>query len=497
MKRKLAALLAVLTLLPTIMACSKDDTDTAETTAAETNETTAAETEPELKSAVPDDLDLDGFTVTILSYSYGDDLLLPDEMLDSGDIVQSAMLDSRRKVSEDLNIVFDIIQTDGANLKPLVQSSVLSGSGEYGLAVGESYQLASFVPENYYHNLLDLEYANYTADWWAGDWMDEAAVGDDARFMAVGDITLSKIQWQSCIYYNKAVYGDYFGDPDELYTVVDEGGWVLDEFAEMSSGIYSDLNGNGEKDIDDRYASILHASNLTDHLAYDSGFRATKRDSDGIPYIDIVNDKNVNFIEKLYDLYYNNDGSFVVPNSQAAEANDVIVPQKFAANELLFALGWFNTSSRLRDMEGDFGVIPFPKYDEAQDDYIALVHDSAQAAVIPISVSDDDADKLSAVMEAMAFYGWRDVTPTYYEVALKVKYIRDSDDIALRIIDTIASGAATDFAYIYNYALNNAGLIMRQLMRDRNADIASVYESQRSATETMFGNLVGLFTEEK
>jgi len=97
-------------------------------------------------------------------------------------------------------------------------------------------------------------------------------------------------------------------------------------------------------------------------------------------------------------------------------------------------------------------------------------------------------------MEEMAFLGWRDVTPTYYEVALKVKYIRDSDDLSLRIIDTIANAATTDFAYIYNYALDGVGLIMRKLMGDKNADIASYYASIEPAVQTKFNTLIEHFT---
>jgi len=492
MKRKLSALLALLMLVPLAAACASDGSGQTDTTTADNAGTTTAVTEPELTSAVPKDVDLDGFEVTI--FHSGDDVLKPEEEMDSGDIVHSAILEMRTNLSEKLNIDLNIMPVMDQGFKDKIQTDVLAGSTDYDLIIGYSYDIATYVTEGYYHNLLNLEYANYDADWWAGDWMNEAAVGDDARYMAVGDIVLSKIQQQSCVYFNKGVYADYFEDPNEMYTLVDEGEWVLDKFTSMSQDIYSDLNGNSEKDIDDRYAMILHTVNLTDHLAYDTGFRATRRDADGVPYLDVVNEKNVAFVEKLYDLFYNNNGTFVVSVSEAANANNVVVPNKFSNNELLFALGWLTTSSKLRDMEGDFGIIPFPKYDEQQDNYIALCHDSTRAVVIPITVSDEDADKVSAVMEEMAFLGWRDVTPTYYEVALKVKYIRDSDDLSLRIIDTIANAATTDFAYIYNYALDGVGLIMRKLMGDKNADIASYYASIEPAVQTKFNTLIEHFT---
>ena len=36
-----------------------------------------------------------------------------------------------------------------------------------------------------------------------------------------------------------------------------------------------------------------------------------------------------------------------------------------------------------REMEDDYGVIPFPKYDEEQGTYLSLVHDVAYMYGIP------------------------------------------------------------------------------------------------------------------
>jgi len=81
------------------------------------------------------------------------------------------------------------------------------------------------------------------------------------------------------------------------------------------------------------------------------------------------------------------------------------------------------------------------------------------------------------------------VTPTYYEVALKIKYIRDSNDIALKIVDMIHDGATTVFACIYNYALENAELVIRTLMTAKTADLASHYAANGSMLEKKFAEL--------
>ena len=43
-----------------------------------------------------------------------------------------------------------------------------------------------------------------------------------------------------------------------------------------------------------------------------------------------------------------------------------------------------------------------------------------------LDCSDEDIDKVAAVIEEMAFQGYSIVTPEYYNVVLKQKYARDS-----------------------------------------------------------------------
>jgi len=491
MKKLLTLLLAASMPISILASCSNSDdaSQSDETTTAA--ETTAAETTTaELTSGLPEELDFDGFEVRVVHYNN------PMFMAEDGaDVVEDAIVRWQQEVCEKLNIVFSPTALEnGTILESSYKNAILAGSDDYNFILGEMFRVSKYVTENYFHNLLDLEYVNFDAPWWADNWMSESAVGDDKLFMAIGDISLSTLKYQSCIYYNQQVYENYFGDPKGLYNVVDEGSWTFEEFRKTASQVYADINGDSEKTVDDQLAALVHIGNVAEHLCYDSGFRSTARDADGKPYLTIDSEKNVKIIERLYDLYFNNKGIFVVDMLEARNANYVIAPTKLANDELLFFLGWFHSSELLREMEGAYGIIPFPKYDETQENYISLVHDEANVVSIPITVSEEDADIISAIMEEMAFLGWRDVTPTFYEVALKVKYMRDSDDVVMKIVDMIHDGVTTDFAYIYNYAIDNAGLLMRDLMRDESADIASYYASKEESINTKFDTLIGHFT---
>ncbi len=441
-----------------------------------------------LKSNLPDNLNFDGMTLTIIHA--GDPMFGTDTQEMSGDVVNDAIYKRNADVREQLNVEFEYMQTD-YNIAPYIRETVLGGIDDYQIISGSQWIISPVVLENAFMNLMDGEYLDFDNPWWAENYNKEAAVGKNVRYFASGDISLSMLHLMSCMYYNKTLYENLLGDPDELYTNVVNSEWTLDAFGTIGAQCYADLNGNGTADNDDQYGYGVITANLTDHLTYDAGIRVTERDSDGIPILVLNNQKTITFTEKLYDLFYTNPGGRVFPPT--GDSNDVTIPGKFINNEIMFDLGWFYTSSLFRSMEGDYGLIPYPKFDEAQEKYLSLVHDTAHVYCVPITIGNN-FDTVSAVMEALAFEAYKSVTPAFYEIALKLKYIRDSDDIALQIVDMIHAGATTDFAYIYNYALNDIGLIMRALMGGKRSDFASDYAKKENGVITKLDELIKLYT---
>lgn len=485
MKRIISIILLLVLLLITC-SCSKTQT-VAETTAVV--ETTTAETEEELKSNLPNDLDLNGMELIIFHTS--DDMFAEESLELSGDVVNDAIFKRNSTVMEQLNVSLVYMENDDYDCAPEVRASVLAGSDDFQIVSGSQWIVAPLVLENTLMNLAVGSYLDLEQPWWAVAYNREAAIGDDVRFFITGDITLCALKRMSCMYFNKSFYENIYGDPNDMYGIILDGDWTLDKFGELGSGCYSDLNGDGVKNKDDQYGYGVITANLTDHFTYDAGIRASTRDSSGIPELTINNEKTINFTEKLYDIYYNNDGVYVF--EPTGDSVDKVMPAKFAAGEMLYNPGWFYTADRLRDMESDYGVIPFPKYNEKEEKYLSLMHDTILVYCCPITIGNK-FEPSCAVMEALAFEGYRLTLPAYYDVALKIKYVRDSDDDALKIVDMIHDGATTDFAYIYNYTLNGIGLIMRQLMGSKSADFASKYAQLSGSALKLFDELIELYT---
>ncbi len=490
MKKRIISVLILFAMLgPFLASCGKETTPVSEEPGTDAASASAGETAAvtELTCSVPPDTDLDGLTVSLL-FSYDYDVMF--QAGDEGDIVNDAIIARNFAVEEELNCTFAPTRHDDYYVDAIIRPQILAGDTSFNLYSGCQWILAPLVLENCFVNLLDTG-LDFTSDWWAAAYIDEAAVGSGARFLCGGDISLSMLQWQSCMFFNKQVYADLFGDPSEMYTTVLDGGWTLDRLASMGKTVYSDLNGDGTADDGDRYSVGVHVGNLTDHFAFDSGFRITERGGDKVPVLVVGSEKNAEFTQKLYALYYENEGTHIFPPT--VETRTTTLPGKLKNDELLFAPGWFHTTAYLRDMKGDFGLIPYPKLNDLQDRYLSLVHDTAPVYAIPLTCPGEEAQKLGYVLEMMAFLSWRDVAPVYYEVALKVKYVRDSDDAALKIVDMVHDGATTDFGYIYSYALDQIGTVMRTMMQNKSAAFASEWAKMESAVTAKFDSLIGLY----
>ena len=83
----------------------------------------------------------------------------------------------------------------------------------------------------------------------------------------------------------------------------------------------------------------------------------------------------------------------------------------------------------MRDLEFDYGIVPFPKYDENQPEYISYVTDQMQPISIPVTVSDTEL--VGAVLENMAAESYMRVRENYFQNLVESKYLRDNESVEI------------------------------------------------------------------
>ncbi len=489
--RAAALLLAVLTVIPSAVSCGGDTgtTDTKAVTDAQSQvETVDPNDRSQIKDNLPDDLDYTGRTFTALVASPTDQgPFIAGVEESTGEIVEDAVLARNRAVEERLGVdlIYDVrTDIEGSNIDAEVSKFLLAGDGTHDLFVGHQWGLAKLLAEGGIVPAEDLNHIELSQPWWWKEYMDELSLGGNTHYYFVGDFFLHALRFASVIVFNKELYADYYDDANTLYEEVLAGKWTIDRMTELAKGVYIDINNDGKTDINDQLGYISWSTAAcTDPFVYGTDIEFVRRNTDGGIEFTMVSDDAVTLCEKLVDFFWQ-PGSF----SGCTSSEELYAA--FASGKTLF-LGnaSLSTVEKIRDMECDFGILPCPKFDEAQTAYRTLMYDGGFIGAV--NGNSENLDLVGATLEALNAETYRSVTPVYYETALKVKYTRD--DTSAQMIDMIHDSLMTNFIYAYNYALSDIGLQYRKLITSKSKDYVSQVERTLKATEKKLEVLSDVF----
>ncbi len=219
------------------------------------------------------------------------------------------------------------------------------------------------------------------------------------------------------------------------------------------------------------------------------GVEFTTKTSDGTRELDLKNPKNIDAYEKLYDFIHDSNVAFY--KKDYTPAMEVGLPM-FMEDRTLFWTQDLSAAALIRNMTSDYGIIPFPKYDENQENYKTAVRDDQSAILVPISVTDTEF--VGTIVEALCMEGYKTVVPAYYERSLKARDLRDP--VAWEMLDLIRDSVTYDFAMIYTVPLNYTYSIYGSNIRAENRNIISFIDKNidtyQNALDQMYDDYFAL-----
>jgi len=472
-KRIICAVLALLVLVPVMTAC-KDGKETADTTAFETVETTAAETS---RDDLPDK-DFGGAAFNILgrdqwAYEFDTD--------ETGDVVDDAVYKRNVAVEERFGVKLSYTQLSGLwedrdKFLGSLSASIMANDQAYDMVAGYQAYMVTPALEGLLLNILNIDHIDPEAKWWSQKCVESTAV-NNKLYLIPGDIAISL--WESIfvMYFNKSLASQY--GLEDMYALVESGNWTHDKLAELSGKVSGDINGDSVYDENDLYGFASSSDNHARVWFSPYELHITTRNSDGFMEMSYNTERTQNALEKLVQLY-----SAQSSYKRFEEFDELHVGWKgsnmFSENRVLFAPGYLQTATKLRDMETDFGIIPLPKFNELQDSYFTTVHDSTSVICFPKTVKDEEMSGLIA--EALCIESHYDVVPEYYELALKTKGARD--DESGKMIDLIRESVMFDFGALHTVPMSGTLAMLGNLIIAGNTDFASAYAGKQTIFET-------------
>jgi len=481
--KKYTLFIFALTVIMLIMtACnSKNNNTNGDNLANQTdNANSVTDSTQALTDSLPGDLNFNGAAINLFIQS---DAWKQEEFVaaeENGDVINDAVYRRNTAVEDRLNIKLNVIAGPGwqqwDSMATQIRASIMAGDHSYDLIAGWSARVPSLALEDLFMDLYQLPYLEPSQPWWNQSMLTEMKLGGKLPFLC-GDMTMSMISNCSVMYFNKTVQ-QQFSVPD-LYQVVIDGKWTIDYMYSLTKDISKDLNGDGVMNASDLYGIVLEPLNVADGFMQSSHIQMITDDASGIPQLNIEQEKLSNLVDKIYNLYYNNPGAYVMPDQSK-------FPDLMKNNQMLIMPERLSGAINLRDMDSDYGIIPYPKYDETQDKYYSRIWDALSLICVPMNC--DKTEAVGAFMEAMGSESYKTLTPAYFNIALKNKYIRD--DVSSQMLDIVRDGAYLNFASIYNESIGSPWHCLRTLMNTKSRDFASWFEKNEPIISSKIDKIV-------
>ena len=452
--RILSMLLVTVMLLGVVACGGKTDDPAASTTTAaaggEGDATTTAATEATtenpydengyLKSSLPE-LDFKGEEVTILWWT---DVEKPEFVVEevTGDLINDAIYQRNMNVQEQLNVTFAWDSTKGqynngvgAAYAQYVGNGYNAGDTTWDLMAAHSRTIALTAMYGYCADLMELDYLDFSMPWWPTVMTETATIGDRMYFVT-GDVSINSIHMMYCIFYNKDIMSEYkIQDPAEL---VKQGKWTMENLQAVTKNLYQDLNSNGSKEYND-FFGFTSLNWHYDAIYYGAGLKQADPDEENLFKIsdDYFSEKAVNLSDYM--------GAWAVSDDVLTDSSNYRTPF-YNGTCFMVMTRHKDVADKVVESGFSYGIVPIPKYDEAQERHITVVGNPV--SFYSIYANSKDKNRAAAVLECWASEAYRNTTPALFETTMKLKYSETSTESEM--YDIIRAGIIFDIGRLFN-----------------------------------------------
>jgi hypothetical protein len=247
----------------------------------------------------------------------------------------------------------------------------------------------------------------------------------------------------------------------------------------------------------DSWALMSWRGVLYPFLVYGSGESYMKKDETDTPYISFYSDRFISAFEKITSITHSNGDTFtydaeLMSNTMGLSNNHRVQEIMFPNNQALFWVECVSWARALREMETDFGIIPAPMYEEAQQKYYNYCNGNFYGMTFPVTLVGDTLNRSTIIAEALNSHSTNTVLKAYYDVSLSTKYSRDEE--TGRMLDLIFDNLVYDVSIVYDLASVNSSLYT--MASENKTDVASYYKKNQKMMNKQIEKIIREITQE-
>ena len=291
--------------------------------------------------------------------------------------------------------------------------------------------------------LLDLNampYMDMTRPWYDQNANESLSIGHKL-FVSCGELNIMDNDATWSILFNKAMAEDL--GFDSFYDMVKAGTWTQDVLLSAMEAASIDLNGDGQRDASDQWGNVGEGFDVMGYMI-GAGARCFAKDENDMPVLDALSERYVDAYAKASAINDNTEICFTIGKAGNWDVLDTV----FTEGRCLFSYVGMNRVTLFREMEADFGILPTPKFDEAQEAYYNVVS-TWGANFFAVPKTAEDMERTGIILEALSAESMYTLTPAYYDVTLKTKAARDEESSAM--LDIIFASRVFELGNFYGW----------------------------------------------
>ena len=398
-----------------------------------------------------------------------------------GDVLGDSLYERNTVVAEDYDIefVFNYQGNSYSSVNEAAKQQVSGGLDDYDMFIGHKHSYAGLALNNYLVDMNKITTMDLTGAWWDQGCYNNLTVNGKTYVMTGDILPDSSMRISSCMVFNKDMMVELGKSVDDLNNTARNGGFTLDVLATYCKDVTFDLNGDSKLNyMDDRYCLTGWKMAAPYAMYYGAGGMFVTI-VDGIPELNYTDEQVTGIYEKLFNLIVGENAYYVTQESLYDTMFDVFTEGRALFSTMTLRL----ISQYLSEMEDAYGILPEPKYDTYQEEYLSFVNGST--SLVMIAKTEADPEFVGTVMEAMATYNYTHVTPNMFQVVTKLQAAQDPQSAAM--VDLIIRNRVFDLGYFADLGVTN---LVRDSLISERLEIASSLQSGRKAAERALSQLL-------
>lgn len=490
MKKVLALVLAMLMILPVVVACGGP---------AEPEVTTPADTTPTTPGGEVTTPDNGGTVTPVVDYEFDGEIKNYDTTIKvlakqsdqptgwgNYDIVyneeselvvteiKNAIKKRNDKLEEDMGVTVEHIAS--TNPYDTAYVGLFMGRDQYDLILPDTKNAGNLARSGFLLAMDELTNMHPEKGFYDQRALKQLAL-DGRNYLFFSEITVVNLDATWLYYFNHELINEY--KLENPYQLLQDYKWTIDKLIDMCAAATKDADGTPTKEDD---WGIAGHDYIITSLYHGTGEMIATPDETGEISITMNTPRVLQFVNKVvelrqywarYQLKLTGIANDTAPYGFAPGDNYAQLMETFANGRVLF-MGEVLASARdltSLDQELNIGILPCPLLDEDQEEYYTPVNTIAACTVVPYT-AEPRAEDLSNIIEYWAYLSHDTVYEAYYEQAQKSRFSKD--DISPEVIDMIFGAVSYDIGAAF--AWGNLAVELTAIVWDGSTDFASMYE---------------------